>query len=233
MQCVVLAGGLGTRLRGLTGGLPKAMVDVNGRPFLDYQLELLHRHGVADVVFCIGHLGEKIQEHVGDGRRYGMRIDYSIESAKLLGTAGAVKQAEALLDDVFFLTYADAYLCMDYEGAWKAFGCLDRRAMMVVLHNRGLFERSNLVVAGGSVTVYDKVNDHPGMEYINFGVVLHRRDSLTLIPPDEPFSQEDWYQSLIVDGELAAFETQERFYEIGSPSGLAEFRSLAAAGNLP
>jgi NDP-sugar pyrophosphorylase family protein len=208
------------------------MVDISGRPFLDYQLELLRRHGVADVVLCIGHLGDKIQEYVGDGRRYGMRVDYSLESETLLGTAGAVKQAEALLDDVFFLTYADAYLSMDYEGAWKTFGCMDRPAMMVVLHNRGRYERSNLVVAGAHVTVYDKVNDHPGMEYINFGVSLHRRDSLELVPPGEPFSQEDWYQTLIAGGGLAAFETQHRFYEIGSPSGLAEFRSLAAAGQL-
>jgi N-acetyl-alpha-D-muramate 1-phosphate uridylyltransferase len=233
MQCVILAGGLGTRLSHLTNGLPKPLADVNGRPFLDYQLDLLRRSGIDETVLCVGYLGDKIREHIGDGHRYGMQIRYSSESAGLLGTAGAVKQAEDLLEDSFYLTYADAYLPMDYQAAGVAFQRSGKAAMMVVLHNKGQYERSNLVVRDGMVQVYDKINDHPFMEYINYGVVLHRKDSLDAVPDGEPYSQEEWYGDLISRRELAAIETPNRFFEIGSPGGLEEFRMLASAGTLP
>ena len=233
MQAVILAGGLGTRLGDLTESLPKPMVDVHGKPFLEYELALLRERGVTDVVLCLGHLAEGIMGHFGDGSRFGLRIAYSVEIGCLLGTAGAVKQAEPLLDGVFFLTYADSYLRVDYGAVLSALRRCGGLGLMVVYRNEDRYERSNVVVEDGRVRVYDKEGAATGMDYVNYGVSALRKEALTLVPAGVPYSQEAWYQALIRDRRLAAFEASERFYEVGSPEGLAEFRRLVAEGALP
>jgi len=233
MQAVILAGGLGTRLGDLTGGLPKPMVDVSGRPFLELELDLLRQHDLRDIVLCIGHRAEAIQDYFGDGSRFGLRLRYSVEEKALLGTAGAVKAAEPLLERDFFLIYADSYLRMNYRSAYDRFRESNRLGMMVVLRNDNELERSNLLVEDGAITAYDKSGATPDMHYINFGVSLLRREALDLVPAGVAYSQEDWFQDLIRTENLMAFETFERFYEIGSPAGLTDFRHLVATGVLP
>jgi N-acetyl-alpha-D-muramate 1-phosphate uridylyltransferase len=233
MQAVILAGGLGTRLSGLAGDLPKAMVDVDGKPFLELQLELLRREGLREFVLCIGYQGAKIQDHFGDGSKFGVELRYNLKEKDLLGTAGAVKQAEPLLQDEFFLIYGDSYVRMDYQRACAQFLARDRLGMMVVLRNDDKYDRSNILIEDGFVTAYDKACPTPQMHYVNFGVSLLRREALELVPSGVPYSQEEWFQDLIRSHNLLAFETFERFYEIGSPSGLTEFRRLVATGVLP
>ena len=241
MQAVILAGGMGTRLGPLTKSVPKAMVSFSGHPFLEYQLDLLRRQGVGDIVLCIGYQARMIQAYFGDGRLFGVKICYSVERDGLLGTAGAVKKAEPLLEEVFFLTYGDAYLLLDYravlEHFWRHGGKRGRGqgalGVMVVFRNEDRYDRSNVIVEDGLVKVYDKQRRLSGMDHINYGVSLLHRESLTLVPAGVPYSQEEWYQRLIERGELLAFETEQRFYEIGSPRGLEEFEELVAAGALP
>ena len=232
MQMVVLAGGLGTRLRPLTEEIPKSLIPVNGRPFLEYQLELFKRSGISDVVLCVGHLGDEIKKYFGDGSRFGLDIRYSEEGEHLLGTAGAIRNAEAVLAGEFFLTYGDSYLLLDYRAVMDSFWRRDKLGLMVVYRNRNHLDRSNVIVDGGLIKVYDKGGRTPGMDYINYGVSLLRKEALSLIPPDRPFTQEEFYQLLIGQEQLLAFETGQRFFEIGSPHGLDEFRRLAAAGGI-
>lgn len=230
MQIVVLAGGLGTRLRPLTDHMPKSLIPVNGRPFLEYQLDLFKRNGIRDIVLCVGHLGEQIREYFGDGSRFGVDIRYSEERERLLGTAGAIRKAERFLAEEFFLTYGDSYLLLDYQAVMDYFRRHDKLGLMVVYRNCDRLARSNVVVEGALVKVYDKERRRPGMEYINYGLSLLRREAVGLIPPGGPFSQEELYQILIDQRQLLALETHQRFYEIGSPHGLEEFRQLVAAG---
>jgi NDP-sugar pyrophosphorylase family protein len=230
LQIVVLAGGLGTRLAPLTQRRPKSLILVNGRPFLEYQLVLFRRSGILDIVLCVGHLGQHIKKHLGDGRRFGVDIRYSEEREGLLGTAGAVRNAETLLANEFFLTYGDSYLLLDYQAVMDWFRQRDRLGLMVVYRNCNQLESSNVVVEGDFVRAYDKEGRTPGMEYINYGVSLLRKEAISLIPPGRQFSQEEFYQLLIEERQLLAFETPQRFYEIGSPAGLEEFRELAQQG---
>jgi NDP-sugar pyrophosphorylase family protein len=230
LQIVVLAGGLGTRLGPLTQRRPKSLILVNGRPFLEYQLVLFRRSGILDIVLCVGHLGQHIKKHLGDGPRFGVDIRYSEEREGLLGTAGAVRNAETLLANEFFLTYGDSYLLLDYQAVMDWFRQRDRLGLMVVYRNCNQLESSNVVVEGDFVRAYDKEGRTPGMEYINYGVSLLRKEAISLIPPGRQFSQEEFYQLLIEERQLLAFETPQRFYEIGSPAGLEEFRELAQQG---
>ncbi len=232
MQMVVLAGGLGTRLRPLTEQMPKSLIPVNGQPFLQYQLELFKRNGIRDIVLCVGYLGDEIKEYFGDGSRFGVDIRYSEEGEELLGTAGAIRNAERFLASEFFLTYGDSYLLLDYRAVMDCFRQRDKLGLMVVYRNCNQFDRSNVIVEGDLVKVYDKEGRTPGMDYINYGVSVLRKEAVSLIPPGRSFTQEELYHLLIEQEQLLAFETHQRFYEIGSPAGLDEFRRLVAAGGM-
>ena len=229
---VILAGGLGTRLRPLTSEVPKALIPIGGKPFLHHQIDLLKRRGIRDIVLCVGHLGDRVKDYFGDGRWLGVRIKYSEEESQLLGTAGAIKNAEPLLSDEFFLMYGDSYLMIDYREVMRYFRRFDRLGLMVVWRNVDRFERSNVMVEGNLVTAYNKDQKSPDMVYINYGLSVLRKEALAFIPAGRPFSQEDFYQILIDQGELLTFEVEQRFYEIGSPKGLEEFGMLIASGGV-
>ena len=223
MQAAILAGGLGTRLRPLTDKVPKAMAPVNGRPFLEYELELLASHGVDDIVLCVGYKGEMIRAHFGDGSEFDVRIRYSSEGDRLLGPIGALKMAERMLRERFFVTYGDAYLRLDYRGMMDALLGQEELALMSVYRNAGSFGRSDVVVKDGFVTAYDKSKSAPGMEWINFGVTALKREALASVESGRVCDEPTFYGGLVGRKQLRAFETAERFYEIGSEESLAGF----------
>lgn len=231
MQVAILAGGLATRLGDLTRGQPKSMVRVEGRPFLEYQMELLRKAGVKDIVLCIGHLGEQIEDYFGDGARFGVSIRYSYEH-KLLGTAGALKRAGALLQDVFFTLYGDSYLFLDFARTLAYFQSQNKLALMSVYKNYDCYDRSNAAVEAGVVRRFSKREKTEDMVYIEYGANAFRKKVLDLVPAEEPYSLEDLFPRLIEKGELLAFEVKERFYEIGSPQGLQEFIQFVRRGCL-
>jgi NDP-sugar pyrophosphorylase family protein len=232
MQAVILAGGLGTRLHPLTRSTPKALVPVCGRPFVDYQIELLKRHGITQILLCIGHLGDQIRAHCGDGSRFGVAIRYGDEGDRRLGTAGALRHVSALLADEFFVTYGDGYLRLDYARVMNYFRRHVRLGLMVIYKNRGRHDRSNVAVDGAFVAAYEKTDFLPGMDWIDFGVSILRREAVDLIPSGRPASLEQLYVGLIAKRQLLAYRARRRFFEIGSPSGLAEFEALVHAGRI-
>ena len=232
MQTVILAGGLATRLRPVTERVPKSMIKICGKPFLEYQIELLKDNGVLDIVLCLGYLGFKIREYFEDGKRFGVEIKYSEDGEKLLGIAGALKKAEKYLQEQFFLLYGDSYLPYDYQKIRKYFDNLSQLAMMVVYKNENRFDRSNVVVEDGKVKVYDKKNQTKEMVYIDSGLSLLRKEVLKMIPENTFFDLEKVYQKLIEKEQIGAYETKQRFFEIGSFEGLKEFENLIKGGEL-
>ena len=117
LPVAVLAGGAASRLRPLTKATPKSLVEVAGKPFIVHQLNLLRREGVERVVLCVGHLGEKIEEFVGDGANFGLKVAYSFDGDRLLGTGGALRHALPLLGKAFFVLYGDSYLPCSFAAA--------------------------------------------------------------------------------------------------------------------
>ena len=228
MQAVILAGGLGTRLRPRTETVPKAMIPVRGRPFLEYELELLRAAGINDVVVCVGHLGKAVQDHFGEGKEFGIRMRYSWDGPKLLGPAGALKQAEAMLNDSFFVTYGDAYLRAPYAKVMDALESSEKLGVMTVYRNDNKYGRSDLEVKDGFVVRYDKSRPTSETKWINFGVSALRREALNLVKKGVLCGEEEFYGKLISRRELLAFPVDQRFYEIGTPDSLAEFERLMA-----
>jgi N-acetyl-alpha-D-muramate 1-phosphate uridylyltransferase len=219
MQCVILAGGRGTRLGRLTEDLPKALVDVAGRPFLDYQLELLRAAGVADVVLCVGYLGSLVEERIGDGSGRGLSITYVHDGPLPLGTAGALRNALPLLGESFLVTYGDTLLSVDYRAVADAHAASSHPALMTVLENDDRLGSSNAVVRGGLVVADGKDPPPAGARWIDYGLLAFDRDAVARTSARD---LEDELGLLAGAGRLAAFEVEERFYEIGDEAGLAE-----------
>ena len=226
----LLAGGMATRLRPITETIPKAMVEVAGRPFIDHQLDLLHRNGIRRVVMCLGYRGQQLEQHVGDGAARGMEIRYAYDGEKLMGTGGAVRRALALLGDVFWVMYGDSYMDIDYGAVLDHFGHSGADALMTVLRNGDRWDTSNVVFRDGRLLRYDKKNRTPDMDYIDYGVALLRREAPERIPTDRPFDLAELYTSLVAGGRMIGYEVTNRFYEIGTPAALEEAaRYLASA----
>ena len=225
---VVLAGGLATRLRPTTDTVPKAMLDVNGTPFIGHQLRLFRSKGIRRVVICAGHLGNAIQDYVADGTRYGLAVAYSFDGPALLGTAGAIKNALSLLDSAFFVVYGDSYLPCDYRAVQDAFDRSEKPALMTVFQNDGRWDRSNVELRDGCIVAYDKRRQTPAMRHIDYGLGIFRRSAFDLVPAGQSYDLATLYQRLLEREALAAYQVAERFYEIGSFEGLAETRRFLA-----
>lgn len=229
MQIAIIAGGRGTRLGSLAGDRPKSMAPVLGKPFLEYQLEFLQKSGVHDIILCLGHLGNQIEEYFGNGHKFGVDIKYSFEDQPL-DTAGAIKKSEHLLSEIFLTLYGDSYLSMDFEAVMSYFRARNELALMTVYRNHDRYDRSNTVVRNGLVTHYSKREKTPDMVYIEYGANIFRKEALKMVPAKQAYSMESLFEKLIEERELLAYEVNERFYEIGSRQGLAEFEQYKRVG---
>ncbi len=245
MQVVVLMGGLGTRLKEYTKECPKSLVDVEGRPFFDYSLRLLIHHGFRKFLFLIGYRAEMIEDYYGDGSSLGISIIYCYDGEDLLGTGGAVRRAYDLLEDDFLIMYGDSFMDIDYEETlYRYFEGKSRgmQALMTVLKNGNRFDKSNVIMDGTEIKLYDKMNMTPEMDYIDYGVCMYEKGLFTdkylknivEIPAEGETNSAGMVNikfdialiqnRLSIDKKIAAHIVTRRFYEIGSPASLNEFR---------
>jgi NDP-sugar pyrophosphorylase family protein len=222
----ILAGGLATRLRPITEKIPKSLVPVAGKPFLAHQLDLLQSRGLRRAVLCVGYLGEMIQREFGNGSTYGIRLDYSFDGPKLLGTGGAIQRALPLLGDEFFVLYGDSYLPVEYRPIAEFFRQSGKLGCMTVYRNEGRYDTSNVVFRDDEIAVYDKKNRPTEMRHIDYGLSLFKAPVFESYATDRPFDLTEVMGKLVREKQLAGYEVRERFYEIGSPAGLAELESL-------
>ncbi len=221
----ILAGGLATRLRPITEKIPKSLVPVAGRPILAHQLEMLHAQGIRHAVLCIGFLGEMIQREFGN-EACGIKLEYSFDGEKLLGTGGAIKRALPKLGEEFFILYGDSYLPIPYAPVAEFFQRSGKPGLMTVYRNEGKYDTSNVVFADGEIKIYDKKIKLPEMRHIDYGLSLFKASVFGKFPADEKFDLADVMQKLVREKQLAGYEVPERFYEMGSPAGLAELEAL-------
>jgi len=229
LTVAILAGGLATRLRPLTEQIPKALLEIDGKPFIRHQLELLKRNGVSRVVLCVGHLGEQIREAVGTGGTLGMEIAYAFDGSTPRGTGGALIHALPLLGERFLVLHGDAYLECDYPAIQSAFLASGKLGLMTVFRNNGQWDRSNVLYGDGRILRYDKAQPTADMAYIDYGLGALRAAALSAYPADVAVDLAVIYQDLVGRDQLAGYEVERRFYEIGSPAGLAETRRYLSA----
>jgi NDP-sugar pyrophosphorylase family protein len=231
-RVVIVAGGLGTRVRHLAGDLPKSLLPVNGEPFVHHQLRLLRHQGVREVVLVTGYRGAQIEDAVGDGAAFGLSVSYVDEGEELHGTAGALRVAldAGSLPGWFAVLYGDSYLPIDLAPVWAAFADARQPALMTVLRNEDRWDRSNVVLEHGKVTLYDKRPEarDPRMAWIDFGLGVLERRVVEAVSPAAVVDLADVYRELSARGELAGLEVASRFYEVGSPDGVADLEEYLA-----
>lgn len=226
-QAVVLAGGLGTRMRPRTETVPKFLLEVAGRPFGAWLLERLAQCGYDDVVLSVAHLGHQIRDLVGGGEAFGVRAHYVDEGPELRGTGGALRLARSLgaLADTFLVTYGDSYLPFDYAAPLEQLRARpDLGAVMAVFRNRSAYDASNVELApdGERVLRYEKGSNDPALDHIDYGATALRAAALDDYPDGARFGFDQLQTKLAREGRMGAHVAAERFYEIGSEAGLAD-----------
>jgi MurNAc alpha-1-phosphate uridylyltransferase len=227
LQAVILAGGLATRLGARAANVPKFLLEVAGRPFAAWLLERLAAAGYTEAILCIGHLGDAIRAYAGDGSAFGLRVLYADEGDRRLGTAGAVRAALDRLAPTFLVTYGDSFLPFDYRAP-----LLDLRAhpealgTMAVFANDDRLDASNTEIQGDRVVRYEKraagAPRDRALDHIDYGATALRREVIAALHASTPSGLDAIQKSLAAAGTLRAYVARERFFEIGSESGLAD-----------
>jgi NDP-sugar pyrophosphorylase family protein len=217
-------------MRPATDTLPKPLLPVAGEPFAVHQLRWLASEGVTEVVYSIGYLGSMIRDALANRDDLGCTVRFVDEGSQLVGTGGAVRLAvdEGALQGAFFVLYGDSYLQIDLAAVQDSFEQSGAEALMTVYRNDGEWDSSNAEFDGRWVVRYDKREPDPeaaGMRYIDYGLSILRADTVRgRLSPGARSDLADMLTSLSRDGRLAGYEAQHRFYEIGSPTGLADLR---------
>ena len=233
MQIVILCGGLATRLGEIAQDTPKSMIQIEGKPFLEYQIENLKENFIEDIILCVGHLSKEIENYFRNGKDFGVNIKYSHDGDKPLGPIGAVKKAKTLLDNIFFIMYGDSYLRFDFKDAYNYFSNKEKLGLMVVYKNNDRFDKSNIAIHGDFVTAYNQKDNRKDMVFIDYGASLLRKNTLDLIPDNSYYSTGELFSELIKRKELLAYEVKKRFYHIGNPAALEEFKEFIRGKQKP
>jgi MurNAc alpha-1-phosphate uridylyltransferase len=227
-QIVILAGGLGTRLRPLTASRPKPLVEIMGKPFIQWQIELLRGQGIKRFLLCVGHRADQIIKFLGDGGLFEVEIKYSHDGETQLGTGGALIKALAMLDPWFMVMDGDSYLPIDFHGPIASFRKSRPLGLMAVYRNQNRYGVSNVAIQRGQVAVYDR--EKRDYQYIHIGLTILDRQVLTHFAADRFVPMDAIYQELVSHGNLAAYVVRRRFYEMGSFEGIAALERRLTRG---
>ena len=220
LPIAILSGGFATRLGSLTKEKPKCLIEVSGKPFVDWQIDLLVENGYTDFVFCVSHKSNLVQDHLGDGSQWGVRFRFSLDGEKQLGTGGAIQKALPFLGAEFAVIYGDSYLPINYREVELNFLNSRRLALMTVYKNKNNFDTSNVEFLDERLANYDKEKITEKMHHIDYGLTYFRQEAFTRYVNESQFDLSKLCNKLACNGLLDGYEVFERFYEVGSFEGL-------------
>lgn len=216
VQAVVLAGGLGTRMRPLTDSIPKPMIPFHGKPFLEYLVEELRDAGIERILLLLGYLPAVIEDHFGDGSRWGVSISYALTPPEVQ-TGTRVREALDAIDPIFLLLYCDNYWPMQLDRMWQRFVEADPSGMTTIYRNSDAYSRDNVRLDDDRIVVYDRSRTSPGLKGVEIGYAILKRDVVAALLPDADVAVEEAvFTELARRGELLAYPTDHRYYSIGS-----------------
>jgi NDP-sugar pyrophosphorylase family protein len=222
LPIAILAGGYASRLGSLTKDLPKCLIEVNGRPFVDWQLDLLLNNGYSEFVFCVSYKSNLIQEYLGDGSDRGIDIQYSLDGKTQLGTGGAILNALPKLGEMFGVLYGDSYLPINYRLVEQEFLNIASNGLMTVYKNDNQYDMSNVEFLDGKLIDYQKGVNNKNMNHIDYGMTFFRKEAFRPWADQSTFDLSTVCHQLAKERQLDGFEVFERFYEIGSVQGIEE-----------
>ena len=181
-QAVILAGGLGTRLRPITDTIPKPMILFHGKPFLEYLIEMLVEQGFNKIVLLLGYLPEKIKDYFGDGQKFGIEIKYFVSDVED-DTGLRLQKAKDLFEPIFLLMYCDNYWPLDFDKLWEKYLLFKVEALVTVYTNKDNYTKSNnRVDKDGFIEVYDKTRLAENLQGVDIGFFILNKEVIDLIP---------------------------------------------------
>ncbi|MEO9307234.1 MAG: nucleotidyltransferase family protein [Nitrososphaera sp.] len=230
MQAVILAGGLGTRLRSTVNDRPKSMALVNGKPFLEYQIELLRKNNICDVVLSTGYMGEIIENHFGTGEKFGVSVSY-VREKELLGTGGAIRNAIDILDEQFFVLNGDSMFLIDFNSMVRFHHTnnADITIALAKIHDKSRF--GNVVINDHYqiIQFVEKGDSSGGL--INGGIYLFKRNSFKWKDLPNKFSiEKDFFSQVVAKNRVFGFVSDSYFVDIGVPEDYGKFEDDVICG---
>lgn len=230
MQAVIMAGGKGTRLASVTKNIPKPMVPIEGKPLLEYQIENLKENGVTNILLIVGHLGDVIRDHFGDGSAFGVNISYYVEESPL-GTAGALAKIKDQLEETFFLVFGDLFININYD-RFFAFHRDTGALMTLFAHPNSHPYDSDIIITNDENRVigwsYKKdVRTEDYRNLVNAGLYVMQRFAVDEIEKIQETKGEDKVDlekeliiPLITKTPIYAYHSTEYVKDIGTPERL-------------
>ena len=223
MPVVILSGGFATRLMPISKQIPKAMMEFKGKPFIYWQMNLLYKAGVRDVVLCVHHKSDLIKKYIRDGSDFQINVVYSDDGESALGTGGAIINALHLVGDEFMVLYGDSYLPIDFKGIQEHFRNLCKPVMMTVYKNSGKIEPSNILFNNNCVQIYSKEEKVAAMEYIDYGLICFKKYIFREFKGVNPLDLASILTNLAQRSLVGGFQVTKPFYEVGSFAGIRNF----------
>lgn len=215
-QAVILAGGMGVRLKPLTDSVPKPMVKINQKPFLEYLITHLREQGFKKILLLLGYLPEVVQNYFGDGSSFGVEIQYSVSEVDN-ETGKRLKLAENFLEENFLLLYSDNYWPISFQKMWELFVSKDVLAQITVYSNKDNYSKNNVyVTTDGIVAKYDKSRSSAQLNGVEIGFAFVKKEVLSMLPDKNVNFEGYIFPILIEQKKLAAFVTDHRYYSVGS-----------------
>lgn len=222
MPVAILAGGLAKRLGALSENIPKSLIEIKGKPFIEWQLELLVENNIKKVIYCVSHKSELIVNHFANANHKDIEILFSFDSPLQLGTGGALKNALPLLGQEFMVLYGDSYLPISFGEIENSFKKSNLTSLMTIYKNFYNIDASNVTYRDGIIISYNKNLRSHEMAYIDYGLSIFK-SSVFETSPNNAFDLSELQSSLSANGLLSGFEVYNRFYEIGSIQGILDF----------
>lgn len=215
-QAVILAGGQGIRMRPLTLTLPKPMIPIHNKPFLEYIIRLLKENGIEEIIILTGYLHEKIEDYFKDGKRFGLKIKYSFSPAED-ETGTRIRKAKKLIDDTFLLLYADNYWPLQLDQLFTFYKSVNTQGLVTAYSNIDNYTKNNIFVnAKGLVEVYDKTRQTPGLNGVDIGFFILNKEVLNLFPQENFSFEKVVLPQLISKKQLAGFLTYHKYYGLSN-----------------
>ena len=222
LNVYILCGGLGTRLGKKYSKIPKCLINIEGKPFLHWQLEYLEKQKIKKVVLCVGHLSNMIKQKIKE-KNFNLDIKISEDGKYLLGTGGALKKAvNKHKDETFFVMYGDSYIRVNLEKFFKKYKELNEIAIMAVIKNKNKWDKSNVLFNTRNLIKYNKTNTNKNFEYIDYGISILKSSVLNNYPEKKFFDLAEVLNDISYSNNLGGHKVNKRFYQIGNEAGLKE-----------
>lgn len=224
MQAVLLAGGLGTRLQSVVNDRPKPMALIQEKPFMEYVIHELGKHGITDIIFAVGYKGSMVEEYFGDGSKLNIKVSYAYEE-ELLGTAGAIKNAGKLVsEDRFFVLNADTFYQIDYSRIMKLQSEKNLDMALVLRKVPDVSRYGEALLENQMLTAFNEKTTQTRPGTINGGIYLMKRELLDEIPDGKVSLENEMIPKWLKEEKrLGGMVNDGYFIDIGVPDDYFKF----------